>query len=103
LSRPDLWITLTATGDLRLLDWSDATPRWEVGGVATRPPLAVYPALIATRENALIRLNAEDGQESEWYRWPDDRLAPATPLLSMGGRVYYQTARGWPVCLAEAP
>jgi hypothetical protein len=98
-------LTLTMAGDLRCLDGTAAAPRWEANGLAAIPPLAVYPTLIATRDSALVRISADEGQESEWFRWPAESptLAPATPLVAVLGRVYYSTEQGWLVCLAEAP
>ncbi len=80
-----------------------ATLRWEVAGLAPRPPLVAGPAVIAIRDAALLRISLDDGQESDWWRWPEATLAPATPLVAVRGRVYYLTAQGWLVCLAEAP
>ncbi|MFM7073737.1 MAG: PQQ-binding-like beta-propeller repeat protein, partial [Planctomycetota bacterium] len=80
-----------------------ATPNWELAGLAPRPPLVAYPAVVAARDAALIRINVDDGQESDWFRWSDANLAPATPLVAVRGRVYYMTAEGSLVCLAEAP
>lgn len=104
-SNPASLLTLTTAGDLRCLDGTATAPRWEVNGLAAIPPLAVYPTLIATRDSALVRISAEEGQESEWFRWPAESLAlaPATPLVAVQGRVYYSTEQGWLVCLAEAP
>lgn len=128
----DSWLTLSAAGELRLFDAiasaapaapaasvgtatsvasaasvapaaSMATLRWEVAGLAPRPPLVAAPAVIAMRDATLLRISLDDGQESDWWRWPDATLAPATPLVAVRGRVYYLTAQGWLVCLAEAP
>ncbi|MFO0871565.1 MAG: PQQ-binding-like beta-propeller repeat protein [Pirellulales bacterium] len=98
------WLAVPSDEQTLLVgDAEEGVPRQQIAEVTAKlPPLFLRDQLIVIRPAGLALYQPTDESLEEWLVWRDDAERPATPLMTVGGHVYYQTAAGRLVCVAES-